>query len=100
MVTKIHDAVVTIQYVQEGTRTKTTWKSPHGLRRFYIGAEKTTGDSLGEWLISMTTLDPWKASLCSQARDKHFRLKIRYKETPFFDAALLSVEMVKDEAHV
>lgn len=97
--TKLHTATITIQYVEE-SRTRGNWARPDGLRRFVIGAEKTTGESLGERLISFTTLDPWKASLCQQARDKHLTLFVKYQLTRFFDANLLHVELVKDAVHV
>ena len=70
------------------------------MRRFVIGAERTTGTSLGERLISFTTLDPWAASLCQQARDKKLTLRVKYQLTRWFDANLLHVELAKDEATV
>jgi hypothetical protein len=88
-VLKLHDAVVTIDYVKE-TVTR------GGLRRFEIGAENVVGQSLGERLIGLTTLDQWKASLCQQAKEKGLRLHIKYRETIYFDAALLFVELVMD----
>lgn len=95
--TKLHTATVTIQYVEE-SRTRATWNRPDGLRRFVIGASKVPeGETLGETRLSFTTLDPWKASLCQQARDKHLTLFVKYQLTRFFDANLLHVEMVKDE---
>ncbi len=99
--TKLHTAVVTISYVQE-SRTKGTWVRPDGLRRFVIGADRVdiAGDTLAETRLSFTTLDPWKASLCQQARENGFRLHVKYRMTRYFDADLLFVEMVKDEAHV
>lgn len=95
--TKLHTDTVTITYVEE-SRTRGTWAKPDGARRFVIGAERTTGDSLGERLISFATLDPWKASLCLQARDKHLKLRVKYQMTRYFDANLLHVEVVKDAA--
>ena len=89
-------AVVRISYVSE-SRTKSTWQFPEGKRRFVIGAVKTTGESLGERNVSLTTLDPWKASLCIQARDKQFPLQIKYRDTRYFDADLLWVGMVTDQ---
>jgi hypothetical protein len=94
--TKLHTATVTIKYVQE-SRTRGTWQHPDGRRRFVIGAEKTTGDSLGERLLGLSTLDPWRASLCLQAKDKGLRLFVKYRMTRFFDAELLHCEVVKDE---
>lgn len=94
---KPHDAIVTIQYVSE-SRTRGSWSYPDGRRRFVIGAEKTTGESKGERLIGLTTLDPWKASLCVQARDKKFPLAIKYRDTRYFDKDLLWVGLVKEQA--
>jgi hypothetical protein len=94
---KPQDATVWITYVSE-SRTKGTWQRPDGLRRFVIGAEKTTGDSLGERLIGLTTLDPWKASICIQARDQKFQLAIKFRETRFFDHDLLWVGRVEQQA--
>ncbi len=96
--TKLHVATVTIQYVNE-SRTRGTWARPDGLRRFVIGASRTTGESLGERLINFTTLDTWKASLCQQARDKGLTLQVKYQLTRFFDANLLHVELVKEPVH-
>jgi hypothetical protein len=96
---KLYTATVTIQYVEE-SRTRGTWQRPDGIRRFVIGAEKTTGESLGERRIGLTTLDPWRASLCLQAKDKGFKLFIKYKLTRWFDADLLHCEVVKDEVPV
>jgi hypothetical protein len=93
---KPQDAIVTITYVSE-SRTKGTWSYPEGRRRFVIGAEKTEGDELTK-RIGLTTLDPWKASLCMQARDKKFPLAIKFRETRYFDADLLWVGLVKEEA--
>jgi len=96
---KFLSATVTITYVQE-SRTKGTWSHPDGRRRFVIGAEKTTGDSLGERLIGLTTLDPWRASLCLDASPNGNhpgrKLFIKYKLTRWFDCELLHVETVKD----
>jgi len=89
-------AIVTIQYVSE-SRTRSTWGHPEGRRRFVIGAEKTTGEGFDKRL-SFTTLDPWKASLCLQARDQKFPLAVKYRDTRYFDADLLWVGMVKAEA--
>ncbi len=93
---KPQDAIVTVQYVGE-SRTKGTWQRPEGLRRFVIGAEKTTGNSSGERVLGLTTLDAWKATLCQRARDKGLRLHIKYRETRYFDADLLFVELVHDD---
>ncbi len=84
-----YDDVVTIQYVSE-SRTKV-----QGLRRWVIGAERTTGQSVGERLIGLTTLDPLKASLCIQARDKKFQVQIKHRKTAYFDDDLLWVGLVK-----
>ncbi len=97
--TKLHVDIVTIQYVNE-SRTRGSWGHPDGLRRFVIGAEKTTGQSLSETRLSFSTLDPWKASLCQRARDEHLMLRVKYQMTRYFDANLLHVELVKDGAHV
>lgn len=83
-------ALVTIQYVNE-SRTKAFPQYPEGKRRFVIGAERTTGDSLMERLISLTTLDEWQASLCEQARSKGMVLAIKFRETRYFDRDLLWV---------
>lgn len=96
--TKLHTATVTIQYVDE-SRTRGTWHSPSGLRRFVIGAEKTDGEGF-EKRVSFTTLDPWKASLCQRARDQHLTLSVKYQLTRFFDANLLHVELATGPAHV
>lgn len=96
--TKLHTAIVTIQYVQE-SRTRGNWQSPSGLRRFVIGAEREpTGNTLEETRLSFSTLDPWKASLCQQAREKHLTLRVKYQLTRYFDANLLHVELAKDAA--
>ena len=86
----VQTAVVTITYVSE-SMTKAVYPRP-GIRRFVIGAENTVGDSLGERLIGLTTLDPWKASLCSQARDKGFSVRIKFRDTRYFDKDLLYIE--------
>lgn len=90
--TQLHTAIVKISYVEERP-------SKGGLRRFLIGAERTDteGDTLAETRLGFSTLDPWKASLCSQARDKGFPLHVKYRLTRYFDADLLFVEMVKPE---
>lgn len=82
---KPYAATVSIRYVQE-TVTK------GGLRRFTIGAERD-GTTLAERYLSFTTLNAWKASLCSQAKDQGFQLSVKYRDTGFFDADLLFVEM-------
>ncbi len=87
--TTLYDTVVTVQYVQETV-------TQGGLRRFLIGAEKLTGDSLGERLISFSTLSEWKASLCDQAKKGGLRLHVKYRLTRWFDADLLFVEVAKD----
>ncbi len=99
--TKLHVATVTIAYVQE-SKTRGTWSHPGGLRRFVIGANRTdaAGDSLAEMRLSFSTLDPFKATLCLQAREKGLQLRVKYQLTRFFDANLLHVELVKDSAHV
>lgn len=89
-------AIVTIQYVSE-SRTKGTMQYPEGIRRFVIGAERTTGDSLGERLIGLTTLNQWIASLCVQARDQKFTLRIKFRDTRYFDKDLLYAETLKDQ---
>ncbi len=90
--TKLHVDTVTIQYVNE-SRTRGTWGHPDGLRRFVIGAEKTTGQSLSETRLSFSTLDPFKASLCQRARDQHLTVRVKYQLTRYFDANLLQVEL-------
>lgn len=87
--TALYDTVVTVQYVQETV-------SKGGIRRFLIGAEKLTGDSLGERLISFSTLSQWKAALCEQAKEGGFRLHVKYRLTRWFDADLLFVEVAKE----
>ncbi len=87
--TKLYDTVVTVQYVQETV-------TAGGLRRFLIGAEKSTGDSLGERLVSFSTLSQWKASLCDQAKKSGLRLHVKYRLTRWFDADLLFVEVAKE----
>ena len=93
---KPQDAIVTITYVSE-SRTRGTWDRPDGRRRFVIGAEIVGADELSKRL-GLTTLDPWKASLCMQARDKKFPLAIKYRETRWFDHDLLWAGLVKTEA--
>lgn len=93
---KPYEAIVTITYVKE-SRTKGTWAHPDGRRRFVIGAEKVDGNSLGERLIGLTTLDAWRASLCDQARQQGRKLKVIYRKTRFFDCDLLHVETVKTD---
>lgn len=90
----IHEAVVAIRYVDE-SRTRGTWHNPLGKRRFVIGAEKQDGPDGLTRHISFSTLDPWKASLCSQARDKRFLVAVKYRGTRYFDADLLWVGMVE-----
>ena len=85
-----------IQYVSE-SRTKSTWGHPEGRRRFVIGAEKTTGEGFDK-RVSFTTLDPWKASLCIQARDQHLKLAVKYRDTLYFDADLLWVGRLTEQA--
>ncbi len=92
----VQEAMVYISYVSE-SRTKPVYPDTEGKRRFVIGAEKTTGNSSGERLLGLTTLDPWKASLCTQARDKKFPLRIKYRATRYFDADLLWCGMVESE---
>ncbi len=89
-VLKLHDAIVTIKYVEERP-------TKGGLRSFLIGAENVVGQSLGERVIGLTTLDQWKASLCASAKDKGLKLHIKYRETRFFDASLLFVEVAREE---
>src|SRR6185369_17791516 len=93
---KPQEAIVTITYVSE-SRTRGTWSHPDGRRRFAIGAEKITGDSLGERLLGLTTLDPWKASLCMRARDTGRKLSIKFRDTRYFDQDLLWIGPVPDE---
>lgn len=93
-----HEAIVRIAYVDE-SRTRGTWHNPHGRRRFVIGAEKTEGEGLTRH-ISFSTLDPWKASLCQQARDKHFPVAVKYRGTRYFDCDLLWVGLVEPASHV
>lgn len=93
---KPQQATVWISYVSE-SRTKGTWNHPDGRRRFVIGAERTTGESIGERLLGLTTLDPWMASLCIRARDKHVAVDIKFKDTRYFDKDLLWVGLAKTE---
>ncbi len=95
--TKLHTATVTITYVQQ-SRTRGTWARPDGLKRWVIGAENIHGESLGERLIGLTTLDPLKASLCDRARQSGQRLLIKYRRTKWFDSDLLYVELAKEQA--
>lgn len=95
----VQTAIVSIKYVSE-SRTKGTYQQPEGLRRFVIGAEKTLGDSLGERLLGLTTVDQFKASLCRQACDQDFLVRIKYQDTRYFDKNLLYVELATDEQAV
>ncbi len=89
MVTKLHDAVVKVSYVVKNV-------TKGGLPRFLIDAEKTTGDSLGERLVSFSTLSQWKWTLCHEAKEKGLLLHVKYRETAWFDCDLLFVEVAKD----
>lgn len=84
--TRLHDAVVSVQYVHESL-------TKGGLRRFLIGAERTDGgDALADRYVSFATLNQWKAALADQARQQGFLLHVKYKDTAWFDADLLFVE--------
>lgn len=84
----LESATVTISYVHE-TVTK------GGLRRFEIGAQRTNADQSGplaDRYLSFTTLNQWKASLCSQSKEKGFPLSVTFRSTGYFDSDLVSVE--------
>jgi hypothetical protein len=98
MVFSVQEATVTVQYVSE-SKTRAVLNQPEGRQRWVIGAEKTTGDSKGERMLGLTTLNPWMASLCIQARDQKFTVAIKYRETKYFDADLLWVGRIEPEAH-
>lgn len=91
----LSEATVTIYSVRE-SRTKPTHQRPAGWRRFLIGAERTSGELLTK-AITLTTLDPWKASLCDQARQSGRTVRIAFRDTGYFDADLVSVEIVTSQ---
>lgn len=92
--TTIHAATIKVMYVKE-TVTK------GGLRRFEIGAERVPGgETLAERYLSFATLNQFKASLCLQARERGQLLAVKFRNTAWFDADLLAVELAKEAAHV
>ena len=66
-----------------------------GFTRFTVAAERVENTGRMDHWLTFTTLNDFKASLCLRARETGVPLDVTYRSTGYFDADLLSAELVE-----